>query len=65
MVYELSDEAVIKASCGTDKSRRELDIERTIYHRLGSHPHIVKLLDEHDGMFVLERLQQYPLRKRL
>lgn len=65
MVYELSNEAVIKAPCGTDISQRQLNTERDIFYRLGPHPHIVKLLDEYDGMIILERLQQYPLRKRL
>lgn len=62
----VSNSAVIKAPYDTDESRHQLEIERTIYERLGSHPHITRLLSIHDngGVIVLERLQ-YPLRKRL
>ena len=64
VVFQVSESAIIKAPCGTDESRDELAIERTIYERLGSHPYITKLLFLHKGMIVLERLQ-YPLRKLL
>ena len=64
LIYEFSETAVIKAPCGADESRHQLDIEGAIYERLGSHPYITKVLSIHQNMLVLERLQ-YPLRKRL
>lgn len=64
VVCKVSDSAAIKAPYDTDESRRQLEIERIIYERLGSHPYVTRLLSIHNGMIVLERLK-YPLRKRL
>lgn len=56
VVYAISNKAVIKTPCGTDKSRSELAIKRKIYDRLGPRPRIAELLDARDDMIVLERL---------
>ena len=64
IVYIFSETGVIKAPRGNAESQQHLAIERAIYERLGSHPHITKVLSTYENMLVLERLQ-YPLRKRL
>jgi len=62
--FAVSATTVIKKPLPGDTCEKQLEIERRIYERLGSHPYITKFLGAYRGMIVLERLQ-YPLRKRL
>ncbi|KAH8696940.1 kinase-like domain-containing protein [Phaeosphaeriaceae sp. PMI808] len=63
IVFEISDSAIAKVALGK-MNQPAVNIEHTIYQRLGYHPFITKFLYEQNGRLVLERLQ-YPLRKRL
>ncbi|KAF2254398.1 kinase-like protein [Trematosphaeria pertusa] len=63
VVFKISDSAVVKVALGK-KNQAAVDIEHSIYRRLGHHPLITKFLYEQNGKLVFERLQ-YPLRKRL
>lgn len=63
-VFAISESIVVKTPLPGDEYKRQLDIERQIYERLGPHPYITKFLCAYKDMIILERLK-YPLRKRL
>ncbi|KAL1849888.1 hypothetical protein VTK73DRAFT_9796 [Phialemonium thermophilum] len=63
-VFYVNDDVVVKRPLSEDLCKQQLDVERQIYERLGSHPRIAKLLGTVGDMLILERLQ-CPLRQRL
>ncbi|KAL7933604.1 kinase-like domain-containing protein [Trichoderma chlorosporum] len=64
VVIFISEHAVFKRPLSKGLSQKQLDTERQIYERLGTHPYITRLLAANQEGIFLERLQ-YPLRRRL
>jgi serine/threonine protein kinase len=63
-VFLISDHAVLKRALSDDTSKKQLEVERQAYERLGSHPRIPVLLGSQQDAIILERLQ-CTLRHRL
>jgi serine/threonine protein kinase len=63
-VFAVSESVVVKKPLRGSEYRKQVDVERQIYERLGPHPYITKYICAHEDMIVLERCK-YPLRRRL